>query len=98
MKFLIYFDPLPGVKNAFEKSPKLQKQLGDHMASIKPVAGWFTWRHGFVVVEANSWEEIGKIITPLNHVFKMDVKVDPAISLEEFGKAIQIAAEVAKEY
>jgi hypothetical protein len=47
------------------------------------------------VVEANSWEEVAKIISPLNHVFKMDVRVGPAISLEEFGKAVQIAAKAA---
>ena len=98
MKFLISFDPPAEVKNEFEKNPTLQKKLAEHMQKMKPVAGWFSWRHGFIVVEANSWEDIGKIISPLNHVFRMDVRVDPAISLEEFGKAVQIAAAAAREY
>ena len=98
MKFLISFDPPAEVKNEFEKNPTLQKKLAEHMQKIKPLAGWFSWRHGFIVVEANSWEDIGKIISPLNHVFRMDVRVDPAISLEEFGKAVQIAAAAAREY
>ena len=98
MKYLISFDPPAEAKNDFEKNPKLQKQLGDHMAKIKPIAGWFSWRYGFVVVEANTTEELGKIITPFNHIFKMDVKVGPAISLEDFGKAVQAAAEASREY
>ncbi len=98
MKFLISFNPPAETKNEFEKNPALQKKLGEHMQKIKPVAGWFSWRHGFIVVEANTWEEIGRIISPLNHVFKMDVKVDPAIPFEDFGKAVQIAAEAAKGY
>ncbi len=98
MKFLISFDPPAEAKNAFEKNPTLQKKLAEHMQKIKPIAGWFAWRYGFLVVEANNWEEVAKIVSPLNHVFKMDVKVDPAISLEDFGKAIQIASEAAKEF
>ena len=98
MKYLISFDPPAEAKNDFEKNPKLQKQLGDHMVKIKPIAGWFSWRYGFVVVEANTTEELGKIITPFNHIFKMDVKVGPAISLEDFGKAVQAAAEASREY
>ena len=98
MKFLISFDPPAEAKNEFEKNPSLQKKLAEHMQKIKPIAGWFTWRYGFIVVEANSWEEVGKIVSPLNHVFKMDVKVGPAISLEEFGKAVQIAGEAVKDF
>ena len=41
------------------------------MANIKPIAGWFSWRYGFVVVDANTTEELGKIITPFNHIIKM---------------------------
>jgi hypothetical protein len=95
MKFLISFDPPPEAKNEFEKNPTLQKKLAEHMQKIKPIAGWFSWRYGFLVVEANNWEEIGRIIAPFNQVFKMDVRVGPAISFEEFGKAIQIASEAA---
>ncbi len=98
MKFLISFDPPAEAKNEFEKNSKLQKQLADHIAKLKPVAGWFSWRYGFLVVEANTTEELGKVITPFNHVFKMDVRIGPAISLEEFGKAVQTAAEASREY
>ena len=98
MKFLISIDPPAEAKNAFEKNPTLQKKLTEHMQKIKPIAAWFTWRHGFMVVEANSWEEIGKIVSPLNHVFKMDVKVGPAFPGEDFGKAIQVASEAVKEF
>ena len=98
MKFLISFDPPAEVKNQFEGSPPLQKKLAEHMQQIKPIAGWFSWRYGFIVVEANNWEELGKIIAPFNQVFKMDVKVGAAISLEEFGKAIEIASEAAAKF
>jgi hypothetical protein len=50
------------------------------------------------VTEANGWQDLGKIISPLNHAFKMDVKVSPAIPLEQFGKAIQITTETTKEF
>ena len=98
MKYLISLDPPAEAKNQFEKNPKLQKQLADHLAKVKPVAGWFSWRYGFLVVEANTTEELGKIITPINHIFQMDVRVGPAIPLEEFGKAIQAAAEASQGY
>jgi hypothetical protein len=98
MKFLISFDPPAEVKNEFERNPTLQKKLGEHMQKLKPIAGWFSWRYGFLVVEANSWEEIGRIISPFNQVFKMDVKVGPAIPFEEFGKAVQIASEAANQF
>lgn len=98
MKFLLSFDPPAEAKNLMEANPELQKKLGEHMQKIKPVAGWFSWRYGFLVVEANSWEEIGRIVSPLNQVFKMDVKVAPAIPLEDFDKAVQIAAESAKDF
>jgi len=65
MKFLISFDPPAEAKNDFKKNPTLQKKLAEHMDKIKPIAGWFSWRYGFIVVEADSWDELGKIVSPL---------------------------------
>jgi hypothetical protein len=97
MKFLVEFNPTPEVKNAFEKNPEAQKKLGELLQKAKPIAGWFTYRRGFFVIEANNPQDLEWLITGLNHGFKTDVAVSPAISLEEFGATIGRISEIAKQ-
>ena len=49
------------------------------------------------MVEANSPQDLEWMVTGLNHVFKTDVVVSPAISLDEFGNAIARISEIAKQ-
>jgi hypothetical protein len=98
MKFLIEFNPPVEVKNDFEKSPKMQKKVGEYFENLKPLAAWFTFRYGFIIVEADSAEELTRKIGPLFHLFKLDIKVSPAYSLEEFPKLVASIGEEAKKY
>lgn len=98
MKFLIEFNPSAEVKNQFEKNPEAQKKLGDLLGKAKPIAGWFTYRRGFFVVEANSPQDLEWLSTGLNHTFKTDVVISPAVSLDEFGNTIRRISEIAKQF
>ncbi len=98
MKFLIEFNPPAEVKNAFEKDPDLQKKLGEAMERMKPLSAWFTLRRGFIVVETDSTEELAKMVAPFQQIFKVDPKISPAFSLEEFPKLVATLGEEAKKY
>ena len=98
MKFLIEMNPPPDVKNEFEKSPDLQKKLGEAFERMKPLAAWFTYRYGFIVVEAESNEDLNRKVAPLLYLFRTDIKISPAFSLEEFPKLVASLGEEAKKY
>ena len=98
MKFLIEFNPTADVKNNFEKSPDLQKKAGEAIERMKPLAAWFTLRYGFFVVEANSNDELTRKVAPLLYLFKTDVKISPALGLDEFPKVVAALGEEAKKY
>ena len=98
MKYLIEFNPPAEVKNAFELSPKLQKKVGQAIKAMKTISAWFTMRYGFFVIEAKSVEDIAKKTGPLMHLFKTDVNVSPAFSLEEFPKLVAAIGKEAKKY
>lgn len=98
MKFMIEFNPPVDFKNELETHPEMQKKLGAAMQGIKPVAGWFTFRYGFIIVEANTAEELTRKVAPILHLFKVDAKVSPAFSLEEFPKVVSTLGEEAKKY
>ena len=98
MKFLIEFNPAPEVKNAFEKDPDLQKKVGEALERMKPLSAWFTLRRGIIVVDANSSDELARMVAPLLHIFKVDPKISPAYSLEEFPKLVANLGEEAKKY
>jgi hypothetical protein len=98
MKFMIEFNPPVDFKNELETHPDMQKKVGAAMQTIKPVAGWFTYRYGFIIVEANTTEELTRKLAPILHLFKVDAKVSPAVSLEEFPKLVSTLGEEAKKY
>lgn len=98
MKYLVELNPPVEMKNQFEKTPELQKKVGEAFERMKPIAAWFTYRYGFVVVEANSNEELNKKLAPLFHLFRSDVKVSPAFDLDEFPKIVAGIGEEAKKY
>ncbi|MGA2627507.1 MAG: hypothetical protein ABSF63_10705 [Candidatus Bathyarchaeia archaeon] len=98
MKYLIEFNPPADVKNNFEKSTDLQKKAGEAIERMKPLAAWFTLRYGFFVIEANSNDELTKKVAPLLYLFKTDVKISPAFSLDEFPKLVASLGEEAKKY
>ena len=98
MKFLIEVNPPVDLKNQMEKSPDLQKKIGEAFQRMKPLAAWFTFRYGFIVVEAESNEDLTKKVAPILHLFKTDVKVSPTFPLDEFGKIVATIGEEAKKY
>jgi len=98
MKFLIEVNPPSDVKNEMEKSADLQKKVGEAFQRMKPLAGWFTYRYGFIVVEAESTEDLNRKVAPLFHLFRTDVRISPAFSLEEFPKIVASIGEEAKRY
>ena len=98
MKFLIELNPSAETKNEFEKSPEKQKKFQEFMQNLRPLAAWFSYRFGFLVVEANSNEELVKAIFPLDHLFKTDVKVSPVLSMEDFAKVLPLVGEIAQKY
>jgi hypothetical protein len=97
-KYMIEFNPPVDVKNNFEKSPDLQKKMGEAIQRMKPLTAWFTLRYGFFVVEANSNEELTKKVAPFLYLFKTDVKISPAFDLDEFPKIVATLGEEAKKY
>jgi hypothetical protein len=96
-KYMIEFNPPADVKNSFEKNPDLQKKMGEAIERTKPLAAWFTLRYGFFVAEANSNEEITKKIAPFLYLFKTDVKISPAFSLDEFPKIVATLGEAVND-
>ena len=98
MEFLIEVYPPVDVKNEMEKSADIQKKVGEAFQRMKPLAAWFTYRYGFVVLEAESVEDLNRKVAPLFHLFKTDIKVSPAFSLEEFPKILASIGEEAKKY
>jgi hypothetical protein len=98
LKFMIESNPPVDFKNEFENRPDTQKELGAAMQAIKPVAGWFTYPYGFIIVEANTTEELTQKVAPILHLFKVDAKVSPAVPLEEFPKVVATLEEEAKKY
>ena len=97
MKFLIEFNPPVDVKNELDNNPSMQKRLGEAIENMKPIAGWFTFRRGFFVVEANTIEEIGKKAAPFFYMFKEDPIISPAFGLDEFAKLLGMLAEEGKK-
>jgi hypothetical protein len=97
-KYMVEFSPPADAKNRFEKSPDLGKKMGEAIERMKPLAAWFTLRYGFFIVEANSNEELSRKVAPLLYLFNTDVKVSPAISLDEFPKIVAALGEEAKKY
>ncbi len=79
MKFLVELYPPVDVKNNFEKSPDLQKKVGEAIDRMKPLSAWFTLRYGFFVVEANSSDELTRKVAPLFYLFKTDPKISPSV-------------------
>ncbi len=67
------------------------------MNKAKPIAGYFTYRRGFFIVEANAIQDLNWIVTGLNHLFKTDVAVSPAISLEEFAGTVSHISDIANK-
>jgi len=98
MKFLIEVYPPVDVKNEMERSADIQKKVGEAFQRMKPLAAWFTYRYGFAVLEAESVEDLNRKVAPLFHLFKTDIKVSPAFSLEEFPKILASIGEEAKKY
>ena len=98
MKFMIEFNPPVDFKNELENRPDMQKKVGAAMQAIKPIAGWFTFRYGFIIVEANTTEELTRKVAPILHLFKVDAKISPAIPLDEFPKVVATLGEEAKKY
>ena len=97
-KYMIEFNPPVDVKNSFEKSPDLQKKIGEAIERMKPLAAWFTLRRGFFIVEANSNDELTRKVAPFFYVFKTDPTISPAIGLDEFAKTVSALGEEAKKY
>jgi hypothetical protein len=97
MKFMIEFNPPVDFKNELETHPDLQKNVGQAMGQIKPVAGWFTFRYGFMIVEANTTDELTRKVAPILHLFKADAKISPAISIENFPKVVATLGEEPKK-
>ena len=98
MKFLVEFNPPVEAKNEFETNPEKQKKMMEAIERMKPIAGWFTLRRGFFVIEAESTEELTRKTAAFFFVFKTDPVISPAISMEEFGKVIDILGEEGKRY
>jgi len=98
MKFLIEFNPPIDMKNDMEKSPDLQKKVGEAIERMKPLAAWFTLRYGFFVVDVNSYDELTRKLAPLFHLFKSDPKISPAFGIDEFPKLVAALGEEAKKY
>ena len=97
MKFLVEVNPPVEAKNTLETSPELRKKMGEAVEKMKPVAAWFTLRRGFFIVEANSAEELTRKTASLFYIFKIDPVISPAISMEEFGKVLDILGEEGRK-
>ncbi len=98
MRFLVEFDPPAGVKNEFELNPELQKNAGAALEEMKPLSAWFTLRYGFIVLEADSGEELSRKLAPIFHLSQTDVDISPAYSLEKLPKLVASIGEEVKKY
>ena len=99
MRFLIEINPSAEVKNESEKRPDFQKKVEEAFERMKPLAAWYSFnRYGFIIVEAESNEELNNKVAPLWHLFKTDFKISPAFSRDEFRKLTAARGEQAKKY
>lgn len=96
-EFIIEFNPPVEVKNELDNNPSMQKKLGEAIENMKPLAGWFTFRRGFFLVEANSIEELGRKAAPFFYMLKEDPIISPAFGLDEFAKLLSMLAEEGRK-
>lgn len=98
MRFAIQFDVPIDVGNAFEKDPRAGEILAKIFEPIKPEAAYFctTRRYGIIIVNAESQDELSKIVFPIWHNFKTYPQVDPVINLEEFPETFKQRSELLK--
>jgi len=98
MRFAIQFEVPIEVGNAFERDPKATELLAKLMEPMKPEAAYLcsTRRYGIIIVNADSQEELNKMIFPLWHSFKTYPQVDPVFTLEEIPEIYKQLGELVK--
>lgn len=98
MRFAIQFEIPVDVGNALEKDPKAAELIAGLFETMKPEAAYFcsTRRYGIIFVNADSQDELSKIVFPIWHNFKTYPQVDPVRNIEEFPEALKQLGELTK--
>ncbi|NIM45494.1 MAG: hypothetical protein GTN80_07605 [Nitrososphaeria archaeon] len=98
MRFVIQFELPVEVGNAFEKDPKFLEILAQWLEQLKPEAAYFSSSRRYVIVisEAESHEELSKLLVPIWHTFKVYPQVEPVITAEEAKAVFPKLAEIIK--
>lgn len=99
MRYAITFEPPVEVGNAFEKDPKAGELLARLLEPAKPEAVYFSCSRRFVIVIANaeSHEELARLIIPIWHTMKVYPQVEPILNLEEFQAAFPKYQQLVKD-
>ncbi len=98
MRFALTFEVPVEAGNMFEKDPKAAERIFQLLEQAKPEAIYAgtTRRFMILVVNAESHEELMKLIVPIWHTMKVYPQVDIVMKAEEFKAAFQNIGELVK--
>jgi len=99
VRFAITFQPPVEAANAFEKDPKAAETLFGILQQAKPEAIYASssTRFMIIIMNADSHEDLLRLLAPIWHTMKVYPKVDTVLNMEEFKAVFQKIGEVVKD-
>lgn len=102
MRFLLRISLPTDNGNAMVRDPNFQQKLDKVMGEVKPDAAFFAAENGvrtiYLSVTFADTHELPRYVEPFWLSFGASVNVIPAMSQEDFGKAMPIIGEMVKKY
>ncbi|MBI2887753.1 MAG: hypothetical protein HYY02_11155 [Chloroflexi bacterium] len=102
MQFLLRVSFPTDKGNAMVRDPNFQQKLDQVMGEIKPTAAYFAAENGvrtvYLAVNIANTYEMPLYLEPFWLSFGATVDMMPAMSQEDFGKAMPIIGELVKKY
>ena len=96
MRYAITFEVPVEVGNAFEKDPKAAEYFFKLLEETKLEAAYTSSSRRFMIliVNAESHEELSKLLVPFWHTLKVYPKIDTVMNMEEWKAAFQTVGEL----
>ena len=102
MRFLLRATIPVEVGNEMVRDPDMGKKMDQIMGDIKPEAAYFCLESGqrtiYLVITMDDSHQLPSIIEPLWHTWEADVELIPAMTQEDFAKAMPLLDQVMKNY
>jgi hypothetical protein len=99
LRYAITLEPPVEPANEFEKDPKAAESFFQLLEQAKPEAAYAssTRRYLIIIVNADSQEDLLKLLAPIWHTFKAYPRVEPVLTLDEFKAAFQEVGKQVKD-